>query len=648
VSFITWLFGARPDDLQESRERLRGQVREIARVELRNANAEAASRLEQLKSRGVPFSQPQAVHQPPQPQSYHPVPVYEADEATGYPFKPAMRFEQDPLFGWPLSDWGGVGYDLSNAMPLGSFPREMYPERPTTLRTQIAQDAIRFQSRVWYETCPFYSGPIGHLRNYVVGAGMTCDAVAIEPDADAEPEPSYEQDGPPQAEADPEADEEVPEEQQNPNEELAAEIQDYLDGFATFRHNALHRRVKESVLNLFRDGEDALRISPPPSEPLAGESDVYPEIRSVDVSTIRGPHNEIYGPWAFGVLTDWPHDFEDVQAYHLWYPDNTHENVLPTVLKLAKLHTTGANVKRGVPLAYKIRKQLPQMTKLLDCMAVGEAARQAIPYIRQFNVADRGAVRAATPSSIDSYDAMQEEYHAALYGDGTRWRDEIRPGEVPLINKGQEFQDTPQGRAESGTLAYRTLAETVACALNVPLWFITGTADQENYASSLVSESPLTKTIVGVQGIVTDHYKAVCEAVIDIAVAGGKFPIDWRSKVEIHCELPSPIARDPDKAVDSDLKLLDKKLLSPQHVCVRNGLDFDEECDLIDQAEAGGWEAQTALELEMAKSAPERITAYPAATSRPNLRSNRCVPHRCRQQNHCGSQRCRFCDCRPR
>jgi hypothetical protein len=590
LNILRWLMGER-GELGEQRERLRARVRRIAEIDLRNAAAMAASRLERLESAGVPFAREAAVISQTAPSPVGAVPA----SRSGDPF---TRYEQDPIFGW--IDNSSFGLDLYSDVPVSAFPREMFPDRPTTLRTQISQDAIRFQSRAWFETMPFYSGPIGHLRNYVCGSGMTIDCVALDPD-DAEGE-SYEQEQPGDGEAaGDEAAAALAEKPANPNEGLAVEIQDYLDGFATFRNNRLQQRVQESVLNLYRDGEDAVRLYPPPPAPVAGEPDVFPEIRSIDVSTIRGPHNEIYGPWAFGVLTSWPHDFEDVKSYHVWYPDNTHENISPTVMKLAKLDTTGANVKRGVPLCYKVRKQLPQMARLLDCMAVGEAARQAIPYIRQFNAADRNAVRAATPSYIDTYDAMQDEYDSAI---GTnRRRDEIRPGEVPLINRGQEYQETPQGRAESGVLAYRALAETLACAFNVPLWFITGTADQENYASSLVSESPLTKTIQHCQQIITAHYKSVCEAAVEIGVALGRFPVDWRSKIEVHCELPSPVARDGDKAVDSDLKLLDKKLLSPQHVCVRNGLDFDEEADLIAQAEAAGWEAQTAMELELAKQA---------------------------------------------
>jgi hypothetical protein len=587
------IMGVRPDPLSEQRDRLRGQVRRIAEIGLRNANARAASRLEQLQSEGIPFHRaPQPQPEQARPPSYHAVPIYETDAATGYPFKAALHFEQDPLFGW--LDGFGFGFpdmDLSNTIPVSAFPRELFPERPSTLRTQIAMDAVRFQSRAWFETIPQYSGPIGHLINYVVGDGMEIDVVPREKDDHAE-EVEYEQDAPPANKATPEGESEPgqAEEATDPDELLAKAVQKYLDAFAEFEHNRLLERVSESVLNLLRDGEDCLRVYP-------GKK--FPSVRSIDTSTIRGPHNEIYGPWSFGLLTSWPNDFEDVKAFHLWKPDNTHENVSPELMSLVKLETTGSNVKRGVPMAYAARKQLPQMAKLLDCMAVGEAARQAIPYIRQFNVADRAAVRAATPSSLDTWALADAEYNAAI-GYAERSENDIRPGEVPLINRGQEFVDTPGGRAESGAMAYRTLCESLATCWQVPIWFITGSADSENYASSLVSESPVVKKVNRIQAKICGHYEAICKAVLNLAVKAGKFPEDLLERIEVHCELSTPAVRDPDKAIDSDIKLLDKKLLSPQHLCTRNGLDFEEESDLIAQAEQEGWQAQTEMELAQA------------------------------------------------
>ena len=110
----------------------------------------------------------------------------------------------------------------------------------------------------------------GHLRNYIIGSGLVLDVVS---DVDAA---------------------------------LAQDVMDYLETFTTFKWDNWTRSV-DSVINLFRDGEDALRLFPVTSTPRFD-----PAIPG----TNRGPHNEINGPWAYGVLTSWPWDYEDVQAYH--------------------------------------------------------------------------------------------------------------------------------------------------------------------------------------------------------------------------------------------------------------------------------------------------------------------------------------------
>lgn len=571
LASLKTMIGRKPTESQEQRKLLDAKLERLIELRTRNRLAKVNSELDKLESKGVPFDREEdPAPSPILPPSYHPVYVYEKDEKTGFPYKPSVVFEQDPLFGWgynSLLDW-----DFSTEVPVSAFPREMFPERATSLRTQVANDAVRYQSRNWFETLPQYSGPLGHLRNFVIGAGMTWDVVTKKKAAE-----KLEQQ---RTGKRPEPDEEATEsegaaEQDTADEALAAEIQDFLNGFAVHKKNRLQRRLWDSVLNLFRDGEDALRLRP-------GEE--YPELRTVDTSWIRGPHNEITGPWAYGVLTSWPDDYEDVKAYHIWKADNSKEFVSPEEMKLCKLDTTGSNVKRGVPLAYKIRKQLPQLAKLLDCMAVGEAARQAIPYFVVHSLADKSAVKAATPSALEALDSC-------FAGDGHRRRDEIRPGEIPHIDKGQDYRESPAGSSgQGGVLTYRALCEAIACALNVPLWFVTGSSDSENYASSIVSESPVTKLIIHYQGIVTDHFSDVMGAAVDMSA---RFPENWRERVTIHTELPAPVSRDTDKAIDTDLKLLDKKLLSPQHLCTRNNIDFHEEQDLIGQAELDGWENTT-------------------------------------------------------
>lgn len=555
-------------ELREEGKRLAERSKHYRRLRTRNGLARINAAIDALEEAGAPYNTHPSKNPPVPPVLRVPEFVYETSDKTGYPFVPKieshkMRFEQDPLFGWIPPDWqfGPSLLDGFSTVPVNAFPRELFPDRPSSLRTQIAQDWWRFQSRLWYETLPQYSGPVGHLRNYVIGSGMSINVTLVEEDEESGGEKRTEQIDAQPVDSDPEKD---------ADRELAQRMRVWLKKFA--KRNKLRRKVRQSVLNLFRDGENALRV-------VRGEE--FPGLRIVDTSTIRGPHNEIVGPWSFGVLTRWPREWDEPIAYHLWYSDNSHEDVSPDEMCLARLDTVGSNVKRGVPLAYLIRKQLPQLSRLLDCMALGEAARQSIPYVVQHVQADAAQINESMFSVLTGA-TTEGEYPE---------ESEIKPGEVQHINKGSEYMPPPSAAAtnQGGTNTYRALCEAIAAALNVPAWMVTSTADKENYAASTVTESPLTKLIEQYQCIVTDHFEEIFGYAIDMS---GEFPEDWRDHVEIRCKLPPPIARDQDKQVATDISLMHEGLKSPQHVCAAQGLNFAEERELTDQAEKQGWEMQ--------------------------------------------------------
>jgi len=168
------------------------------------------------------------------------------------------------------------------------------------------------------------------------------------------------------------------------------------------------------------------------------------------------------------------------------------------------------------------------------------------------------------------------------------------PGEIRHIGPGKEFIQPPTG--SDSTWAYQMLCQQMATAINCPAWMVSGTANDTNFSSSLVAESPLVKLIQHAQQQVTDYYKDILEAVVEIAIAKGMFPLDTLDLVDIHVELPSPIARNMKDEIEVDIQLMKENLLSPQHVCARNGLDFEEEQDLIKIAEEAGWEKQQEID----------------------------------------------------
>jgi hypothetical protein len=580
-SRIRRLFLRPVDEVAVAAARLRKQELRIERVRLRNRLAYAASFLESLESRGIPGyrePEPRQEQAPAQggaagPDSFPQRPLrtvyaYENNAVTGYPFEPRIyfdrpRFEQDPLYGWPLSPLDGFNWDLMSNIPTNAFPREMWPDRPSSLRTQIAMDATRFQSRLWFEQVEQYAGIIGHLKNYTLGAGMTIEVVSKK------------------------------------DEKLAEAMQEWLDDWWKQKSCDLNSHVEGSIINLLRDGEDAIHVLP------GGD---YPALTDVDTSWIRGPHNEINGPWSFGVLTSWPNRSDDPRAYNVWYPDNHQEQHSPDVFKHCKLPTTGPNVKRGVPLSYSVRKRLPQLMNLLDAMAIGEAARQSIPYVRQFSQATKQAVDFALNES------QRDERPAGMFGER---RNEIEPGVVPNISKGMEYQDPPLGAVNQGKDCYQTLCEALAAGMNIPIWFVMGGSDKENYASAFIKEAPIVKRIQGLQRIICGHYKEITRAGFGIAVAQGLFPADCLQTADIHAELPTPIAHDKSDDIKCDLLIVQAGYMSGHHFCTRNELDFQEEQDLIAQERADGFKSPADLYAETVAQSGGMTDAGPEKPAKP-------------------------------
>ena len=427
-----------------------------------------------------------------------------------------------------------------NNVGLASFPREMFPASMQTLRIQLAQDAARWESRIWWETIPVYNGLLGHLQNYIVGEGMTIDVTS------------------------------------DTDEVLAQEVNDFIEEFAQYRYNNLYQRVWDAALGLYRDGESFLRLYP---------TDDLPLLRWIDPGWVRAAHNDTVGPWGMGILTDWPIDHIEPLAYHVWLPDNTHADVSPTQMFHYKLESSvTGNTKRGAPLSYRMRKQLQQISKLTDCLAVGEAARQAVPYIQAFEVADRTAVQGVISSRTAPPWTMTPT------GLRRHGRD-IEPGEIQYINAGQKFVEPPEGHADSGQVAYNVLCQVIANACNVPIWFVSASVVEETAANALTAESPVVRMLIHVQNGLCRHFEAVLKSVVAMGAAQGRFPVDVLDNLNICCTLPTPISRDLQQEMAVYSELTNRGCCSPQTLCQRFSLDFDEQRTLIKEAEAAGWQA---------------------------------------------------------
>src|SRR5579862_896326 len=202
-----WLYGESGDrEVNDAREKLHTRRKRIEQLRTRNALLRADAELAALEAGGKPHTgrldRGELGARGGLP-SYRLVYAYETDNDTNFPYVPVVRYEQcelpwpagiDPLFGSnPFPGTGYIGALAGVTAGTNSFPRELFPQFPSSIRTQIAQDAVRLESRLYFETLEFYSAPLKHIVRYAIGSGMSIDCVPRE-SADGEKEKA-EQDG---------------------------------------------------------------------------------------------------------------------------------------------------------------------------------------------------------------------------------------------------------------------------------------------------------------------------------------------------------------------------------------------------------------------------------------------------------------------
>ena len=109
-----------------------------------------------------------------------------------------------------------------------------------------------------------------------------------------------------------------------------------------------------------------------------------------------------------------------------------------------------------------------------------------------------------------------------------------------------------------------------------------------------MAESPLVKNVHHAQDVrPVRHGEEVLRSALNMIAATGLFPPDVTQRIVLSEQLPSPVARDREKEVQADVQLMNERILAPQELSTRQGLDFVEQQELFTQAEADGWESRS-------------------------------------------------------
>lgn len=339
------------------------------------------------------------------------------------------------------------------------------------------------------------------------------------------------------------------------NSELVAEVQAVLDEFLYL--NRWQSRQQEIVRRMDRDGEAFLRF-------FVG-ADGVTRVRFVEPEQIYAPQEPARAAKAtFGVQTD-PDDVETPLAYFI---DGVPVDAAEIQHRKANVD---ANVKRGLPLYFPVRKNLRRVEKLLRNMSAVAEIQSAIALIRKH----RSAVRSGVEQFVSDGSAA---CGVAPGANRPRYLSQFAPGTILDAPGGLEYDFPAAGiNASNFVTVLQAELRAIAARLVMPEFMFTSDASNANYSSTLVAEGPAVKMFERLQASLRGDDCQVMWRVIAHAVAAGRLPADVRRSVELQITLPSLHVRDQLREVQVEKIAFEKGILSAQTWSQRLGLDFDQE-----------------------------------------------------------------------
>jgi capsid protein len=266
----------------------------------------------------------------------------------------------------------------------------------------------------------------------------------------------------------------------------------------------------------------------------------------------------------FGILTE-PDDVETPLAY---YVDGVAVDAAEIQHRKANVD---ANVKRGLPLFYPVRKNLRRAEKLLRNMSVVAEIQSAIALVRKH--------RGGTRSGVQQFVAAQADASVTspTTGQTTNFR-RFGPGTILDSHGGIEY-DFPAAGLDAANYVTILQAElrAIASRLVMPEFMFTSDASNANFASTMVAEGPALRMFARLQAELASDDLQVMWRVVRNAVAGGRLPGEVLESIEIQVEPPTLEVRDALKEAEALRIEFECGILSPQTWSQRRGLKYDQE-----------------------------------------------------------------------
>lgn len=424
---------------------------------------------------------------------------------------------------------------------------------------------IRGYARVLAASLDTANAIIKSLRSYTVGQGLSF-TVAPKKDAD---------------------------------ETLVALVREVVREFVELNELDAERQ-KEHLIRAVRDGELLLRST------FGVDGNAI--IREVEPEQLKDPVDAGGRPTLsdhsirdslgieFGGATAWHfgihHSRDDVQTihgYNLLWAESREEEYVPAYQIEHWKRNVDRNVLRGVSDFYPVFDRLRRADKLILNTAVGASVQAAVPWIEEMPAG-------TTTESVENMVAQLKVGASSFFnrwGSQQRNQELYEAGSILRTEKGRIYKEAPGAKnSESFVAVNQALLRLVGSRWNMPEYLISGDSSNNNYASSMVAESPFVKAIEEEQGWLAARYRKLLWKVIEHSLGLGllarsRYSInEVRAQVDLMIEGPTVQTRDP------AAETLRRKMLHEARAMSRTTWQAQEELD--PEVEAANFEREDA------------------------------------------------------
>ena len=309
-----------------------------------------------------------------------------------------------------------------------------------------------------------------------------------------------------------------------------------------------------------------------------------PQFRFIGPEAVGSPNGDTNTEQSFGIEKNHGDPAGPSVAYHIWDADHG-AGVAGDWVDADRIIHIRANVdsevKRGLPDSFPLHDALDGCRRLLRNMIETAADQAAIAWREGFPTATMEQVRSIIPTR-----AAETQQVASWF----QWPGEpqfpmpgvnrFKPGTVIRTENSRVFEPGPTSTGVPGYIEVEQACLRAACVRwNMPE-YMTGKANDVNFAAALTTGAPFQVAIEGCQlewGAVWE--KPVALKVLELARDSGLLTYEEWRKLDVEVTEPTLITADPEKDAQRITGLVAAKLLSPQTAQLQLQLDPQHESE---------------------------------------------------------------------